>query len=103
MAILVVVMTLAACAARRVSLAELADHQGQYAGQTVTTSGTVRHFTDGGGYDVLEDAAGNRVLLRPESAVADRVGDRITVTGGFALDPSVGRVLSVASVSVSAP
>ncbi len=64
----------------------------------MTTSGTVRHFTDSGGYDVLEDDAGNRVLLDPESAVASYLGRTVTVTGRFSVDPNRGRVLSVQSV-----
>ncbi len=62
----------------------------------------VRHFTDGGGYDVLEDAQADRVLLRPESSVAGRVGTTITVTGRFSVDPAAGRVIDVATVTASA-
>jgi len=94
---------LAACGATQVSLAQLADRQEQYAGHTVTVSGTVRHFTDGGGYDVLEDPEGNRVLLRPESSVANRLGMTVTVTGRFSVDQAAGRVITVESVTSSAP
>lgn len=96
-------MLLGACGPARVSLGQLADHQEQYAGHSVTVSGTVRHFTDSGGYDVLEDPQQHRVMLRPESAVAGRVGSVITVTGRFTVDPALGRVIDVASVSASAP
>jgi hypothetical protein len=95
-------LVLGACGPARVSLAQLADQQEQYAGQAVTVAGTVRHFTDGGGYDVLEDAQQHRVLLQPASAVAGRVGTIVTVTGRFSVDAGVGRVISVASVSASA-
>jgi hypothetical protein len=92
---------LAACGPPAISLSQLVDHQEQYDGRTLTTSGSVRHFTDGGGYDVVEDATGNRVLIRPGSAVSGYVGRSVTVTGRFSIDPSVGRVISVDSVRSS--
>ncbi len=94
-------LLLAACVPTAISLSELADHQDQYAGQTVTTAGTVRHFTDGGGYDVLEDPAGNRVMVRPASSVSAFLGHAVSVTGRFTVDSSAGRVINADSVRPS--
>ncbi len=86
-------------AVQRVSLAQLAAHQDHYSGDRVTTTGTVRRFGHGADvYYVIEDAAHNRVEVRPGSLVADRVGSEVTVTGRFDFDDARGRTLRGTSV-----
>ncbi len=95
-------IVLAGCASPHRSLADLVAHQETYDGRVVTTSGTVRRFEDPSGpYYVLEDADGNRVEVTPASSVEGRVGEVVSVTGRFSIEPMQGRVIAVDSVSPS--
>lgn len=94
-------ISLAACAAPRpVSLAQLVAGQDQLVGESLQTSGTVREIVDpdGARYYVLENASGDRVGLVPAEAVADAVGQALTVTGTLEDREGFGRVLLVESV-----
>lgn len=95
---------LAACGPASHTLADLAAHQESYDGKVISTTGTVRAFHDATGtYYVIEDAAANRVLVKPASLFADRVGQTITVTGRFNLTTTEGRVLTVTAVASAGP
>ena len=85
-----------------VPLAELADQEEAYIGETVQTTGTVRMFEAEGRFArhfVLEDEQRNRVAIVPQDALADFVGERIEVTGRFEFDEATGRVIHLDSVT----
>jgi len=95
---------LAGCSAPHHSLAALTEHQDAYDGQAVSTSGTVRRFEDPSGpYFVLEDEDGNRVEVTPANDVSGYVGQTVSVTGRFRVDPQLGRLITVETVSASGP
>lgn len=100
--LLLAAVALGACTGvRSVTLEELVADQEQLAGETVRTSGTVRRFADpdGTAYYVLEDAAANRVLLSPPDAVARYEGQALVVVGRLEVSATLGRVLTVESVT----
>ncbi len=82
------------------SLAALARHQQSYAGEEVSTAGTVVRFHDPSGpYFVLQDSHQDRVEVRPAWRVAADLGRRVQVIGRFTIDASNGRVIEVTSVA----
>lgn len=101
--VLLVVAALSACSgATSATLAQLVEHQQDYDGSLVRTSGTVRSFTDANGtYYVIEDATSNRVELLPPRDAARYVGRKVTVTGRFEVSAWAGRILDVESAAVA--
>jgi len=88
-----------------VSLAALASSQSNYAGEMLTTDGTVQKFSDSSStYYVISDAADDRVELQPSSKAASYNGRDVQVTGTLTVDPSTGRVITVTEIgSVTSP
>lgn len=95
---------LAGCGPASHTLADLVAHQESYDGKVVSTTGTVRGFHDATGtYYVIEDADADRVLVKPASLFANRVGQAVTVTGRFNVTTTEGRVLTVTAVASAGP
>lgn len=85
-----------------VSLAQLSANQESYNGDQVSTSGTVREFSDGGTtYYVLEDADQDRVALEPANEAAPYAGEDVTVTGRFTFGQETGRRIDVTTISAT--
>jgi len=100
-----VVAALAGCGGGSgpVSLARLAADQDAYVGKQVTTSGRgeKQAGANGTAYYVLADAQQDLVILTPSRAANRYVGQAVTVSGRFGLDPHAGRLIDVASIAVS--
>lgn len=103
-ALLAIALTLAAAYAaiqltdggpQDVTLQTLVLDQPQYIGQTITTEGTVRHFTDpdGSSYYMLTDSRQDRVIIQPAAKAAPYRHRRVTITGTLTFDPHAGRIL----------
>lgn len=82
-----------------IPLAILVAQQGEYSGQTLTTSGIVRTFAEPRHY-WIEDGNLNRVAIEPNEAVSGLVGERVRVTGLYQANYETGRVLRAAEVTV---
>lgn len=98
---LAVALAVIACGndTNQVTLAELAQDQERFRGESIATCGLVRNFEErGNSYYVLEDEADNRVGVTPGSEVAAFVGRRLCVIGTFDVEPEFGRVIQVESV-----
>lgn len=95
------IVALAGCGgSSAVTLAKLAANQDAYAGKTVTLSGRVEEQTNGNGtpYYVLSDRAHDLVALVPaRRARADR-GRDVIVSGRFAVDAHVGRLIRIVTI-----
>ena len=88
----------------QVSLQVLADQQEEYDGRVVSTEGVVVPIEDRPGaepYFVLEDEAGNRTRLHPDSAAQEHVHESIVVIGQFRFNPDAGRELHIDSITGS--
>ena len=98
---LILAALLAGCAPQRVALDQLATHQEAFAGQRVTTDGMVVRFADpdGGVYYVLEDDRHDRVAVVPAALVAPHLGERVVVTGTFAVVAGEGRTIRVETIA----
>lgn len=84
-----------------VPLEILVSQQTSFDGRRVRTSGTVREFPSPH-HVWIEDAALNRVELRPAERLAERVGQRVEVVGRFSFAPDVGRRIELESVEPAA-
>lgn len=96
-----VVIALAGCGSSgRVALARLAANQNAYAGKQVTASGRVeaQRNVNGSRYYVLTDSEQDLVILVPDRRARRFVGERVTVTGRFGIDPRQGRLIRIATV-----
>lgn len=84
-----------------VSLARLADRQEAYATKQVSTRGVVRELRnpDGSRYFVIGHAQHDLVALTPNPLAARHRDQRVSVTGTFALDPHVGRVIHIQRIA----
>ena len=84
-------------------LARLAENQDAFVGKDVKTSGRVETQTnvDGSHYYVLTDAAQNLVVLVPARRVRRYTGRAVSVSGRFGLDPRVGRLIRIATLTVT--
>jgi hypothetical protein len=90
--------------ATEVSLAQLSAAQESYNGKQVSTSGTVREFSDSGGtYYVLENAEQDRVALEPADEAAPYAGQDVTVAGRFTFGQETGRRIELTTISATAP
>lgn len=85
------------------SLAKLATNQDAYFGKRVATSGVVELETNANGshYYVLTDGAGDLVALEPNGVARRYVGRMVAVRGTFALDPRIGRLITIARIDPS--
>jgi len=83
-----------------VTLAKLATNQDAYAGKEVTASGRVEEQAnaDGSHYYVLSDPAQDLVELVPARRARAYRGRNVTVSGRFAVDPHVGRLIRIATI-----
>ena len=83
-----------------VTLAKLAANQDAYTGKEVTVSGRVEEQAnaDGSRYYVLSDPAQDLVELIPARQVRPYRGRDVTVSGRFAVDPHVGRLIRIATI-----
>jgi hypothetical protein len=102
---LVAAAAVAACssggsqARRTVSLGQLAADQEGYSGDTVSTSGVVRKFSDSSGaYFVLEDTDQNRVELEPAEIASPFDGQTVRVSGHFDFSSESGRRIEISSI-----
>lgn len=98
---LAIVLTVIACSddGTQVTLAELAEEQEQFRGDSVAVCGLLRKFDErDNDHYVLEDEVENRVGVTPRSEVATFVGRRVCVVGAFDVDPEFGRVIQVDSI-----
>ena len=84
-------------------LSRLASNQDAYIGKEVRTSGHVEEQTnvDGSHYYVLADPAQDLVILVPARRARRYTGRTVSVSGRFGVDPRVGRLIRIASVSVT--
>jgi hypothetical protein len=84
-----------------VSLAAVADHQGQWTGRRVRVTGRVAEFQDPGApaYAVIEDADNNRIGLRDAASWRGLVGKQVAAVGTVALDPHFGLCLAGARLT----
>ena len=82
------------------TLAKLANNQDAYAGKEVTVSGRVEEQANANGshYYVLSDPAQDLVELVPAARARPDRGRNVTVSGRFAVDPHVGRLIHVATI-----
>ena len=82
------------------TLAKLAANQDAYAGKEVTVSGRVEEQanTNGSHYYVLSDPAQTLVELVPVRLARPDRGRDVTVSGRFAVDPQVGRLIHIATI-----
>ena len=82
------------------TLAKLANNQDAYAGKEVTVSGRVEEQANANGshYYVLSDPAQDLVELVPAARARPDRGREVTVSGRFAVDPHVGRLIRVVTI-----
>ena len=82
------------------TLAKLANNQDAYAGKEVTVSGRVEEQANANGshYYVLSDPAQDLVELVPAARARPDRGREVTVSGRFAVDPHVGRLIEVVTI-----
>lgn len=82
------------------TLANLANNQDAYAGKEVTVSGRVEEQANANGshYYVLSDTAQDLVELVPAARARPDSGHDVTVSGRFAVDPHVGRLIRIATI-----
>jgi len=88
------------CADERISevtLDQLVGAPTTFDGERVRTRGIVQAFDDPEHY-WIETNPRNRLSVRPESAVVDRVGESVVVVGRFTWHPEQGRRLELQSV-----
>ena len=86
------------------SLRVLAAEQEDYDGQVVSTEGVVVPIEDRPGsepYFVLEDDAGNRIRLHPDSVAEEHLDQAVIVTGEFRFNEEAGRELQIDSITGS--
>src|SRR5713226_8719292 len=82
------------------TLAKLAANEDAYTGKEVTVSGRVEEQAnaDGSHYYVLSDPAQDLVELAPEGRARPDRGRDVIVSGRFAVDPHVGRLIRIATI-----
>lgn len=82
------------------TLAKLAANQDAYAGKEVTVSGRVEEQANANGshYYVLSDPAQDLVELVPAARARPDRGRDVTVSGRFAVDPHVGRLIRITTI-----
>lgn len=82
------------------TLAKLAANQDAYAGKEVTVSGRVEEQANANGshYYVLSDSAQDLVELVPVGRARPDRGRDVIVSGRFAVDPHVGRLIEVVTI-----
>ena len=82
------------------TLAKLAANQDAYAGKEVTVSGRVEEQANANGshYYVLSDPAQDLVALVPAGRARPDRGRDVTVSGRFAVDAHVGRLIRIATI-----
>lgn len=105
--LLIAALALAGCGlaprgTAEVTLAELASDQEEFRGRTVVTEGVVQTFDDPRHY-WIEDAAQNRVELRPMGMVETLVGARVRVEGLFTFADDEGRRIAIEGLEVLTP
>lgn len=83
------------------TLAKLAANQDAYAGKEVTVSGRVEKQANANGshYYVLSDPAQDLVELLPAARARPDRGRDVTVSGRFAIDPHLGRVIRIVTIT----
>lgn len=87
-----------------VSLQVLAAEQEAFDGKVVATEGLVVPIEDRPGsppYYVLEDNAGNRTRLHPDSVAQEHVNASVAVTGEFRFTEEAGRELHIDTITAS--
>jgi len=94
-------LTVAGCGGSgQPTLAKLAANQDAYAGKQVTVSGRVEEQAnaDGSHYYLLSDPAQDLVELLPAGRARPDRGRDVTVSGRFAVDSHVGRLIRIATI-----
>lgn len=82
------------------TLAKLANNQDAYAGKEVTVSGRVEEQANANGshFYVLSDPAQDLVELVPAARARPDRGRDVTVSGRFAIDAHVGRLIRIVTI-----
>lgn len=84
-----------------VTLEELTEQQAAYDGTEVVVEGRVAMIEDPYHF-WIEDDDFHRVGLEPAKAVADHVGEQVTVQGTFTYSPDAGRSIRITEVTLKA-
>jgi len=83
----------------KLRLEDLVRFAGRYDGERVTSAGIVRSHSDPEHYWIEDDEL-HRVEVRPPSAVAAHLGERVRIVGRFYYSRKQGRTIEVERIAV---